>query len=873
MRPERWIYALPLRLRSLFRRCRVDQELDDELRYHVERKTEEYVSKGMPPEEARRAALLEMGGIEKRKEECRDARRVNWLQDLAQDLRYGLRMLRKSPGFTAVEVLTLALGIGANTAVFTVANAFLLRPLPFKDPDGLVVVYGTQATIPRGPASFVEFEEWRQQARAFDAMSALSYTAFNFVGRHEPHQIRGAQVSEGFFRLLGVSPYLGRDFYLAEHKPGSGNVAIMSYELWQREFAGDQGVIGRVLMLNGTAYSVIGVMPPQSGQINWGSATDLWIPLEPKPLWKDLGHHYLVVLARLKHGVTLQRAQTEMDVIAEHLGSNRAVRLVPLRETLVGGTEKGMVLLLAAVGFVLLIACANVTNILLARVSGRTKEFAIRQAVGARTTRLFCQILTESILLALLGGISALVLGVWLTHLAARLWPPNVPHPQDIGLDWRVLVFAEAISLLAGILLGLAPAARACRANLNELLKEGSRPATTMLGRRRIPDLLVVSELALATVLLVGGGLLLKSYASLENVKPGFQAQKLLTLNVYLPSSRYPDNSKRASFFEQALERIKGLPSVQSAGASVTLPLSGDWWTADFSIEGRPFPADQQPVAERESVSPDYFRTMGIPLLKGRLFTEEDRDGKLPAVIINQTMATRFWPGVDPIGKRLLGLTDKYEWQEIVGVVGDVKHDGLDSASGLQTYVPYLQVPSSWMAIVVRTTSDPHSLVSSVSRQIYAVDREQPVVKVRTMEEILSDSIADRRTSAFLLGAFAAVACLLAAVGIYAVISHSVTQRTHEIGVRMAMGAQEADTLKLVVGQGFRLALTGTGMGLAASLATTRLLQAMLFGIKPTDPATFLAVGLLLPGVALLACYIPARRAVRVDPIVALRQE
>jgi predicted permease len=860
-------------LRVLTHRRAADDDVADEVQHFLDEAAAESITRGLSPEEARRTAKLEVGNMDAVREQIREAGWENVVGSFFADLRYGLRMLRKAPGFTAVAVLTLALGIGANTAVFTVANAFLLRPLPFKDPDKLVVVYGTQATIPRGPASFVEFEEWRQHAQAFDAMSALSYTTFNFVGRHEPQQIRGAQVSEGFFRLLGVSPYWGRDFYVTEHKPGSGNVAIMSYELWQREFADDQAVIGKVLMLNGTAYSVIGIMLPQSGQISWGSATDLWIPLEPKPLWKDLGHHYLVVLARLKHGATLQRAQTEMDVIAGHLRSNRAVRLVPLRETLVGGTEKGMVLLLAAVGFVLLIACANVANILLARLSTRTKEFAVRQALGARTTRLFGQILAESILLALLGGVSALVLGDWLTRLSTRLWPPNVPHPQDIGLDWRVLVFAEAISLLAGILFGLAPAARACRVNLNELLKEGSRSTTTTLGRRRIPDLLVVSELALATVLLVGGGLLLKSYALLENVKPGFRAQKLLTLNVYLPSSRYPDNSKRASFFEQALEQIKSLPSVQSAGASVTLPLSGDWSTADFSIEGRPFPADQQPVAERESVSPDYFRTMGIPLLEGRLFTEEDRDGKLPAVIINQTMATRFWPGKDPIGKRLLGLTDKYEWQEIVGVVGDVKHGGLDTASGLQTYVPYLQVPSSWMAIVVRTNSDPHSLVSSVSHQIHAVDREQPVVKVRTMEEILSDSIADRRTSAFLLGAFAAVACLLAAVGIYGVISYSVTQRTHEIGVRMAMGAQEGDALKLVVGQGFRLAWMGTGIGLAASLAMTRLLQTMLFGIKPTDPATFLAVGLLLSGVALLACYIPARRAMRVDPIVALRHE
>jgi predicted permease len=857
----------------LFRRRQREEELDEEVRGHLRMAAQERMEQGESLEQARASAVREFGNVTLVKDVTRDMWGFRWFETLLHDVRYGARMLRKNPGFAAVAVMTLALGIGANTAVFTLANAFLLRPLPFKDPDQLVVVYGTQATRPRGPASFVEFEEWRQQARAFDAMSALSYTAFNLVGRREPERIRGAQVSAGFFKLLGVSPYLGRDFYLAEHTPGSGNVAIISYELWQREFAGDPGVIGSVLMLNGTAHSVVGVLPPQSGQINWGSATDLWTPLEPKPLWKDVGHHYLVVLARLKRGVSLQRAQTDMDVIAGRLSSKRAVRLVPLRETLVGGTEKGLLLLLAAVGLVLLIACTNVANILLARVSGRTKEFALRQALGAGTTRLFRQMLTESIVLAVLGGACALALGGWLTHLSTRLWPPNVPQPRGIGLDWRVLVFAEAISLLAGILFGLAPAARACRANLNESLKEGSRPATTALGRRRISDLLVVSELALATVLLIGGGLLLQSYASLESVKPGFQAQNLLTLNVYLPSSRYPDNSKRARFFEQALDGIENLPGVQSAGASVTLPLSGDWSTADFGIEGRPFPADQQPVAERESVSPDYFRTMGIPLLKGRLFTAGDRDGTSPAVIINQTMATRFWPREDPIGKRLLGLTDKYEWQEIIGVVGDVKHDGLDTASGLQTYVPYFQVPSSWMAIVVRTAQDPHNLVASVSRQIYAVDREQPVAQVRTMEEILSDSIADRRTSAFLLGAFAAVACLLAAVGIYGVISYSVTQRMHEIGVRMAMGAREADALKLVVGQAFRLALMGAGIGLAASLAVTRLLQTMLFGIKPTDPATFLAMGLLLSGVALLAAYIPARRATKVDPMVALRHE
>jgi putative ABC transport system permease protein len=772
-----------------------------------------------------------------------------------------------------VAVLTVTLGVGANTAVFSVANAFLLRPLAFKDPENLVVVYGTQASIPKGPASFIEFEEWRRQTQTLDAMSALSYTAFNLVGIGEPQQISGAQVSEGFFKLLGVSPYLGRDFYAAEHHEGSRNVAIVSYELWQREFAGEQGMIGKALMLNGTAYSVVGVMPPQSARINWGSATDIWTPLEPNPLWKDIGHHYLVVLARLKHGVTLQQAQADMDVIARRLQSSRGVRLVGLRDTLVGNTKKGILLLLVAVGFVLLIVCANVANLLLARASGRTKEFAVRQALGARTSRLFRQILTENVPLALLGGASALLLGAWLAEVFTRLWPANIPYPHAIALDWRVLVFTGAISLLTGFLFGLAPAARACRADLNESLKEGTRRTTVTLRSRHTSDLLVVSELALAAVLLVGGGLLLKSYALLESVNPGFQPRKLLTLCVNLPTSRYSDNSKRALFFEQVLERIKSVPGVQSAGASVTLPMSGDWSSADFGIQGRGFPADQQPVAERESVSPDYFHTMEIPLLRGRLFTEEDRDGNLPVVIINQTMAERFWPNEDAVGKRLLGLTDKYEWQEIVGVVGDVKHGGLDSASELQTYVPYLQVPSSWMAIVVRTTSEPASLVSSVSHQIYAVDREQPVVRVRTMEKILADSIADRRTSAFLMGAFAGLACLIAAVGIYGVVSYSMTQRTHEIGVRMALGAEKRAVLAMVLGQGLKTAGIGVGIGGVGALGLTRFLASHLYGVKPSDPVIFIAALLILIAVALLASYLPARRATKVDPMVALRYE
>jgi len=796
-----------------------------------------------------------------------------FVETLIQDLRHGLRMLARNPGFTAAVVLTVTLGVGANTAVFTVANALLLRPLPFRDPEGLVVIYGTQPMTPRGPASFIEFEEWRQQARTLDAMSALSYTAFNFVGTSEPRQIRGAQVSEGFFKLLGVAPYLGRDFYDAEHKGESGNVAIISYELWQREFAGEQGAIGRILMLNDTAYSVVGVMPPQSARINWGSATDIWTPLEPNPPWKDIGHHYLVVLARLKHGITLQQAQADMDVLAGRLKSKRGVRLVGLRDTLVGNTRGAILLLLVAVGFVLLIACANAANIFLARVGGRTREFAVRQALGARTTRLFRQMLTETTLLAVLGGAAALLLGTWLTRVFIRFWPPNIPNPQHIALDWRVLVFTGAVALLTGFLFGLAPAVRTSRADLNGALKEGTRRTTATTRRRHTSDLLVVSELALASVLLIGACLLLKSYVIVENVDPGFQAQKLLTLYVYLPSSRYPDSSRRALFFEQVLERIKSLPGVRSAGASVTLPMSGDWSNANFGIQGRQFPPDQQPVAERESVSPDYFHTMGIPLLRGRLFTEEDRHGKLPVVIVNQTMAERFWPNEDPVGNRVLGLTDKYEWQEIVGVVGDVKHGGLESASEFQTYVPYLQVPSPWMGIVVRTTSEPASLASSVSHQIYAVDKEQPVVKVRTMEKILADSIADRRASVFLMGLFAGLACLIAAVGIYGVVSYSVTQRTHEIGVRMALGAEKRTVLTMLLGEGLRTAGIGVGIGAVGALGLARFLASHLYGVKPSDPETFIVALLILAGVALLANYIPARRATKVDPMVALRYE
>jgi putative ABC transport system permease protein len=806
-------------------------------------------------------------------------------------------MLWKSPGLTAVAVLALALGVGANTAIFSVVNAVLLRPLPYKDPDRLVVLWGNNLKQGRGqlPVSFPNFLDWKNQNRVFEDMASYAYNQFVITGRQEPERVRGVFVSTGFFPVLGVRPSLGRTSRPEEERE---YLAVLSHALWQRRFGSDPSIIGQVITLNGKGYTVIGVMPPdfqfppRDPRFQpTGTGAELWVTLSslftPSPNLGDwIGSRSLRgnrVIGQLKPGVTIQQAQAEMDTIAGRLeqaypdaNAGVGVTLVPLHEQLVGHIRAALLVFLGAVGFVLLIACANVANLLLARTATREKEMALRAALGASRLRLVRQLLTESTLLALLGGALGLLLALWGVDLLVHLDTGNIPRANEIGIDGRVLSFTLAISLLTGMIFGLAPALQASKLNLNETLKEGGRSSAGSWRGRRVRGLLVVSEIALTLVLLIGAGLMIKSFRRLLETPPGFNPQNVLTMQIQVSSFQHSQPPQWVAFYRQVLERVAALPGVQSVGTCDSLPPRIFQRGNSFAIEGHPSPGPgQSPIAQLFTISPDYFRALNVPLLKGRYFTEADTAAAPGVAIINETIARRFFPNEDPVGRRLkLGNPESQSPRlTIVGVVGDVKYSGLDADTEAGLYIPYLQNPVPGMYLMVRTASYPLSLAAAVRGQVLAVDKDQPVANIKTMEQVLAESVAQRRLNTLLLGLFAAVALSLAMVGIYGVVSYSVSQRTHEIGIRMALGAQTGDVLRLVVRQGLQPVLIGMAIGLTGALALTRLLSSLLYGVSATDPATFVVISLLLTAVALLACYIPARRATKVDPMIALRYE
>jgi putative ABC transport system permease protein len=814
------------------------------------------------------------------------------MEILWQDLRYGARMLARNPGFTAVAVLTLALGIGANTAIFSVVNAVLLRPFPYNDPSRVAVVWETQLQqgLPYMYAAPPNYADWREQNQVFEEMAAFSPEGFFLAQEDEPVRVRGAEVSASLFRVLGVSPFVGRAFSPEEDQPGRGQVVLLSHGLWQSRFGAGPAVIGQAITLNQQSYTVLGIMPPDFAfppPIDLeGSApyqrTDLWVPLAMDLEGGQRGAHYMTVIARLKPGVSLQRAEAEMNVIARRLeqefpNSNTGwgITLVPLDQQVLGEARPALLVLLGAVGFVLLIACVNVANLLLARSATRQKEFAIRSALGAPRARLARQLLTESTLLALLGGGAGLLLALWGMDSLLKLAPRNVPRLEEAGIDLWVISFTLAVSLLTGLLFGLAPPFQSSSPRLNQWLKEGGRTAVQGAGHIRLRGVLVVTEIALSLVLLVGAGLLFKSFLQLRGVDPGFQSENVLTLRLSLPQTKYPQAAQRIAAYSEIEQRILDLPGVESAGFIYDIPLAADRQGTSFQIEGEPPPGpNENRQINFTFVTPGYLRAMGIPLLRGRFFTEQDGRETEEVIIINETLARRFFSQEDPTGKRLfLGFSTQVA-RRIVGVVGDVKHDTLTRDYAPAVYVPYYQVPwSGRMSLAVRSSAQPSAVLASVREQIRSVDRDLPVFSVMTMNQVLSNSVAQPRFSTLMLGVFAGVALLLAAVGIYGVISYSVSQRTHEMGIRMALGAQPRDIFRLVVGQGMVLTLIGVGVGLAASFALTRFLESLLFGVSATDPATFAGVSVLLAAVALLACYLPARRATRVDPLVALRYE
>lgn len=817
------------------------------------------------------------------------------METFFQDIRYGLRLLIKRPGFTAVAVIALALGIGANSAIFSVVNGVVLRALPYKDPDRLAIVWSKipllQGRVGTGefPVTAGEFIDWRDQNQVFEQIAAFHSQPFNITGAGEPEFLGGVRGSASLFSLLGVEPKLGRTFAPEDDQPGAERVVIISHGLWERRFGSDPNIIGQKLSLNDEPYTVVGVLPagfqfPRKGELpapyQFPRQADFYTPLAWSPAQAaNRGRNFLVVVARLKPRATFEQAGAEMNAIAERLQEqypylNKEALVVPLHKQVVGKVRTALLVLLGAVGFVLLIACANVANLLLARAASRQKEIAIRTALGASRVRVIRQLLTESVLLSLVGGTLGLLLALWGIDLLLTISPSNLPRVDTIGIDERVFAFTLAVSLLTGIGFGLVPAIKVSKPDLNDALKEGGRSSSVGFRHSRFRGLLVVSEVALSLVLLIGAGLMIRSFVTLLNVDTGLTVQNVLTLDIGLPKSKYT-GPQQIAFFQQVLSRMQSLPGVQAVGGVYPLPLSGAEEFMGFSIEGRGSNPGESVSAGPRWVNGDYFKVMGIALLRGRELTERDNADAARVLVINEAMAKAFWPDEDPIGKRVAfdRTNGTPNWREIVGIAKDVKHVSLDGTATPEMYLPFGQFPIFFQTIVLRTAGDPLSLVAAARSEVLAVNKDQPISNVHTMEELLSNSIAQRRFNMLLLSIFAIVALLLSAVGIYGVMSYSVAQRTHELGLRMALGAQSSHIVALVVRQGMTLALTGVVVGLAAAFVLTRIMASLLYGVSATDTLTFGLIALLLSSVAFFACYIPAHRATKVDPMVALRYE
>jgi putative ABC transport system permease protein len=805
------------------------------------------------------------------------------MDKLFQDIRYGLRALLSKPAFTIVAVLALALGIGANTAIFSVVNSVLLRPLAYPESERLVMVWEERTSLgfPADTPAPANFFDWREQQSVFEDMAAMADRAFNLTGTGEPEKIEGQRVSASFFPLFGVAPMRGRAFLPEDDMPESSPVVIIGHALWQRRFGGDEGLLNQTISLNGQPHTVVGIMPPG---FDFPERNQMWVPIAfSQDEASRRGSHYLMVVARLKQGVSLTQAQTEMSAIAARLEqqypqTNTALgaKVVPIHEELVGNLRPALLILLGAVALVLLIACANVANLLLARAASRQKEIAIRSALGANRSRLVRQFLTESMLLSITGGAAGLLLAFAGLKALTALIPPELFRGREISMDGSVLIFTIALSLLTGAIFGLAPAMQAAKINLNETLKEGGK-GTVAPSRPRLRSALVIAEIALALVLLVGAGLLINSFLRLSNVEAGFKTDNLLTVEVVPQQNKYDTVEKRTAFYTQVLERVGALAGVESAGVITNLPLTFKGNNASFTVEGLPEPPpDQVAIAATRLISPDYFRTMSIQLVSGRGFTRQDINDRAQVAIISETMARTYWPGEEAIGKRIkIGrYSSTNPWITIIGVAANVRQFELETETRPQLYLPYSQLDFfEPRHLVVKTTGDPLSFVASAREAVWSVDRDQPVSNVSTMETIVSESLAGRRLTMLLLGIFAGLALLLAAVGIYGLISYAVTQRTHEIGIRMALGANSRNVLGMVVGDSIRMIAIGVGVGLAAAFFLTRFMRSLLFGVSETDPVTFAVIPALLAAVALAATYIPARRATRVDPMVALRHE
>ena len=813
------------------------------------------------------------------------------METLIQDIRFSARMLRKAPAFTVVAVVVLALGIGANTAIFSVVNAVLLKPLPFRDPERLVQVWHVPPAksfpgMTRFSVSPANYIDWAGQNHVFEKMAIYGYDNYNLAGKSEPEPVFAVTVSPDFFSVLGAMPMLGRTFLPEENQAGHGHVVVLSQGFWQSHFAADPSIVGRAISLNSESYTVVGVIPsklvfPTSSDPK--AQTQMWTPLA----WTDAkravrGNHNYLVIGRLNSNATVQRAQAEMNTISARLeqaypadDKGWGAVVVPLRDQLVGGVRPALLVLLGAVGFVLLISCANVANLVLVKTLARQKEIAIRTALGASSVRVVRQILSETMMLGLAGGIVGLFLAHYGVRLIVAFLAQSLPRATGIGVDAPVLTFTLAVSVMTGIIAGLIPALRANRANINDSLKQGVGRTDADSGGNRIRSGLVISEVALSLVLLIGAGLMLRSLWQLRSVDPGVDPHNVVTTTVTLSPTKYAKPEQQVAFFDQLLQRLRSLPGVVSAGAIDALPVSGGGSTQPVAAEGHPtVPMSEQPEVAVRVVEPGFFETMKVPLLQGRLLNVSDVADRPQVILVSQSMAKRFWPGQNPIGKHLTMTFFPEKSREVVGVVGDIKQDGLDIIDPVATlYLPLAQHSTPEMSLVMRTSAPSSTLVSAFTNAMHEIDREQPGLDVLSMDEILADSLSQQRFNMLLLAAFSGLALLLAAIGIYSVLAYSVRRRVREIGVRMALGAQRGDILRMILGQGTKLALIGAGIGVAGALALTRLMSSQLFGVTPTDPITFVSVSALIVLVALLACYIPARRATKVDPMVALRYE
>lgn len=893
----RLIYKLSLRLRSLFRRTRVEQELTEELRFHLEKLIDENVVKGVSTEEAQRAALRELGHVEQIKEECRDMRRVNFVEDILRDLGFGLRQLRRNRGFTVVAVITLALGIGATTAMFSVVNGVLLKPLPYSNPNRVMLLYSATRTFSVSSVSYPDFLDWQRMNRSFTALAGCRWESFNLAVPSGAEVVSAVMVSADFFKILGIPPMLGRGFSASEDHLGAAPTAVLSYNFWQNHFGGRKSIIGEPITMGGQSYTVIGVLP-KSFWFFAQAHDEVFVPIGIyKRDWTNLrrAHPGMLVVGRLKPGITESQAQADMNTVAERLAqeypkddAGYSISMARVSEWSVKDSTGGTLwLLLSAVCFVLLIACVNVASLLLSRAAVRQKEIAIRAAIGAGVTRVVRQLLTESVLLSLLGcGLGILFAWAGMKFLLADL-PADLPRSQNIGMDPRVLLFAVGLSLITGVLFGLAPALRSARPDVQETLKEGGRGSAG--GGNRLQRGLVTAEVALSLVLLIAAGLTLKSIWYLDSVNLGFNPNHLLSFEVSLPSPRYLDPNNAQSFYKELLARLRALPGVEAAGATDLMPLSGNDHEKEFYIAGRPKPQRKTatPDAFFYMTTPGYLHAMGISVLRGRYFTDQDTLKSQPVVVIDRAFARTYFPHQDPIGRDIILPDQGFDTpREIVGVVDHVKTFG---PAGLknwkvqsQLYFPIAQIPDQFyksanmvlnLTLVVRTSIDPRGMIATVTGALHSIDNGVAVNAMQTVDEMERLSVASQRFTMILMALFAALALVLAAIGIYGVISYAVSQRTHEVGIRMALGAQKVDVLRLVLGQGIRLSLIGVGIGIFAAFGLTRLLSTLLYGVKATDPLTFITVALILLGVALLACYIPARRATKVDPMVALRYE